>query len=41
MADFYLAFFELGFGMLSPTGELCYITPSSSTFWGLCALLPA
>ncbi len=29
MTDLYLAFFELGFNMLSPKGELCYITPSS------------
>lgn len=29
MTDIYLAFFELGFGMLNPTGKLCYITPSS------------
>lgn len=29
MTDLYLAFFELGFKMLSPNGELCYITPSS------------
>ena len=29
MTDLYLAFFELGFKMLSPTGKLCYITPSS------------
>ena len=29
MTDLYLAFFELGFNMLSPTGVLCYITPSS------------
>lgn len=29
MTDLYLAFFELGFRMLSPVGKLCYITPSS------------
>ena len=29
MTDLYLAFFELGFRMLSPEGRLCYITPSS------------
>ncbi len=29
MTDLYLAFFELGFNMLNPTGKLCYITPSS------------
>lgn len=29
MTDLYLAFFELGFKMLSPTGKMCYITPSS------------
>ena len=29
MTDLYLAFFELGFNMLSPTGKLGYITPSS------------
>lgn len=29
MTDLYLAFFELGFNMLSETGKLCYITPSS------------
>ena len=29
MTDLYLAFFELGFRMLNPTGRLCYITPSS------------
>jgi adenine-specific DNA-methyltransferase len=29
MTDLYLAFFELGFNMLSPSGILCYITPSS------------
>lgn len=29
MTDLYLAFFELGFNMLSPNGKLCYITPSS------------
>lgn len=29
MTDLYLAFFELGFKMLNPTGKLCYITPSS------------
>lgn len=29
MTDLYLAFFELGFKMLAPTGKLCYITPSS------------
>lgn len=27
--DLYLAFFELGFRMLSPKGQLCYITPVS------------
>ena len=27
--DLYLAFFELGFRMLSPKGKLCYITPVS------------
>lgn len=29
MTDLYLAFFEIGFRMLAPYGELCYITPSS------------
>lgn len=29
MTDLYLVFFEIGFKMLSPTGKLCYITPSS------------
>lgn len=29
MTDLYLAFFELGFNMLSPKGKLIYITPSS------------
>lgn len=29
MTDLYLAFFELGFRMLSTDGQLCYITPSS------------
>lgn len=29
MTDLYLVFFELGFKMLSETGRLCYITPSS------------
>lgn len=29
MTDLYLAFFELGFNMLSDNGKLCYITPSS------------
>ncbi len=29
MTDLYLAFFELGFKMLNPTGKLCYISPSS------------
>lgn len=29
MTDLYLAFFELGFNMLTPHGILCYITPSS------------
>ena len=29
MTDLYLAFFELGFNMLNPSGKLCYITPSS------------
>lgn len=29
MTDLYLAFFELGFNMLSPNGKLGYITPSS------------
>lgn len=29
MTDLFLAFFELGFRMLSPEGILCYITPSS------------
>lgn len=29
MTDLYLAFFELGFGMLKTDGQLCYITPSS------------
>ena len=28
MTDLYLAFFELGFRMLSADGQLCYITPS-------------
>jgi adenine-specific DNA-methyltransferase len=27
--DVYLAFYELGFSLLSDTGRLCYITPSS------------
>ncbi len=29
MKDIYLAFYELGFRMLSETGKMCYITPSS------------
>lgn len=29
MTDLYLAFFELGFNMMSHNGKLCYITPSS------------
>ncbi len=29
MTDLYLAFFELGFAMLAPSGRLCYISPSS------------
>lgn len=29
MTDLYLAFFELGFNMLTKNGKLCYITPSS------------
>ena len=29
MTDLFLAFFEIGFRMLSPIGILCYITPSS------------
>lgn len=29
MTDLYLVFFEIGFKMLTPTGKLCYITPSS------------
>lgn len=29
MTDLYLAFFEIGFDMLSGSGRLCYITPSS------------
>lgn len=29
MTDLYLAFFELGFKMLKPSGQLCYITPNS------------
>lgn len=29
MTDLYLAFFELGFNMLNPSGKLCYITPVS------------
>ena len=29
MTDLYLAFFEIGFRMLKPTGEMCYITPNS------------
>jgi adenine-specific DNA-methyltransferase len=29
MSDLYLAFYELGFRMLSENGQLCYITPSS------------
>lgn len=29
MTDLYLAFFEIGFNMLSPTGIMTYITPSS------------
>lgn len=28
-ADLYLAFFQLGFRMLSPEGRMCYITPVS------------
>ena len=29
MTDLYLAFFEIGFAMMTPTGVMCYITPSS------------
>ena len=29
MTDIYLVFFEIGFNMLKPNGQLCYITPSS------------
>lgn len=29
MTDLYLAFYELGFRMLSARGRLCYVTPSS------------
>ena len=29
MKDIYLAFYELGFRMLSETGKMCYITPTS------------
>lgn len=29
MTDLYLAFYEIGFGMLCQGGKLCYITPSS------------
>lgn len=29
MTDLYLVFFEIGFNMLKPNGQLCYITPSS------------
>lgn len=29
MTDLYLAFFEIGFRMMSPDGVMCYITPSS------------
>jgi len=29
MTDLYLAFFEIGFRMMSPAGVLCYITPNS------------
>ncbi|MBO5465196.1 MAG: N-6 DNA methylase [Alistipes sp.] len=29
MTDLYLVFFEIGFNMLKPDGQLCYITPSS------------
>lgn len=29
MTDMYLVFFEIGFNMLNPDGQLCYITPSS------------
>lgn len=29
MTDLYIAFFEIGFHMLSPTGKMCLITPSS------------
>lgn len=29
MTDLYLAFYELGFGMLAEGGKLCYITPNS------------
>ena len=29
MTDLYLAFYEVGFGMLASGGKLCYITPSS------------
>lgn len=29
MTDLYLVFFEIGFNMLTKSGKLCYITPSS------------
>lgn len=29
MTDLYLVFYEIGLGMLSPNGRLCYIAPSS------------
>lgn len=29
MTDLYIVFFEIGFKMLSPTGRMCLITPSS------------
>ncbi len=29
MTDLFLAFYELGFRMLSPSGRLCYVAPSS------------
>ena len=29
MTDLYLVFFEIGFNMLKPNGQMCYITPSS------------
>lgn len=32
MTDAYLVFFELGFNLLSPTGKMCLITPSSCLY---------